>query len=302
AGYSWVTLYDGEWLRIAAIDNVNPEAAAAMVRAHPRRVDQGTAQGRAIRTRAVVQIPDVLEDPAYELKGELQTIGGFRSLLTVPLLRDGEPIGTIGVGRTEAGPFSQEQIALLQTFADQAVIAIENVRLFTELQEKNRALTTAHAQVTESLEQQTATAEILRVIAASPTDIQSVLDSVAESAGRLCEASDTQVYRLDADELRLVAHYGAIPTGPVGEFTVPVIPGVVSGRTVLERRIVHLADLQMEENEFPVGSQLARRFGYRASLSVPLMREGLPLGAIHLRRTEARLFTERQIALLQTFA
>jgi signal transduction histidine kinase len=156
--------------------------------------------------------------------------------------------------------------------------------------------------VTETLEQQTATAEILRVIAASPTDIQSVLDSVAESAGRLCEASDTQVYRLDADELRLVAHYGAIPTGPVGEFTVPVIPGVVSGRTVLERRIVHLADLQLEENEFPVGSQLARRFGYRASLSVPLMREGRPLGAIHLRRTEARLFTERQIALLQTFA
>jgi signal transduction histidine kinase len=213
-----------------------------------------------------------------------------------------QAIGAIGVTRREPGGFSDDEIALLQTFADQAVIAIENVRLFKELQQKNAALTQAHAQVTESLEQQTATAEILRVIAASPTDIQSVLDSVAESAGRLCEASDTQVYRLDADELRLVAHYGAIPTGPVGEFTVPVIPGVVSGRTVLERRIVHLADLQLEENEFPVGSQLARRFGYRASLSVPLMREGRPLGAIHLRRTEARLFTERQIALLQTFA
>jgi two-component system, NtrC family, sensor kinase len=163
-------------------------------------------------------------------------------------------------------------------------------------------LQTSNRELAEAREQQTATSEILRVISRSPTDIQSVLDSVAENAGRLCEASDTQVYRLAADELRLVAHYGAIPTGPVGEFTVPVIPGVVSGRTVLERRIVHVADLQTEENDFPVGSQLARRFGYRASLSVPLMREGLPLGAIHLRRIEAQLFTERQIALLQTFA
>src|SRR5262250_2511566 len=147
-------------------------------------------------------------------------------------------------------------------------------------------------ELTEAREQQTATSDILRVISSSPTDIQSVLDSVAESAGRLCEASDAQVYRLDADELRLVAHYGAIPTGPVGEFTVPVIPGVVSGRTVLERRIVHLADLQLEENAFPVGSQLARRFGYRASLSIPLMREGLPLGAIHLLFFNATATTE----------
>jgi GAF domain-containing protein len=260
--------------------------------------------GRAVLDGGTVHVAD-LQSETVEFPGGSENARrlGLRTVLSVPLVRQGgSALGTINLRRAEVLLFTERQVALLQTFADQAVIAIENVRLFTELQEKNRALTTAHAQVTETLEQQTATAEILRVIAASPTDIQSVLDSVAESAGRLCEASDTQVYRLDADELRLVAHYGAIPTGTVGEFTVPVIPGVVSGRTVLERRIVHLADLQLEENEFPVGSQLARRFGYRASLSVPLMREGRPLGAIHLRRTEARLFTERQIALLQTFA
>ena len=293
--------FDGELLHMVAHHNYTPEALEAAHGVYPARPSRDHGSVRAIVERAVVHIPDVELDPEHQHR-ELRRAIGQRSGLFVPMLRGGDPIGVIMVARPEPGPFSNNEIELLQTFADQAVIAIENVRLFKELQEKNRALTTAHAQVTESLEQQTATAEILRVIAASPTDIQSVLDSVAESAGRLCEASDTQVYRLDADELRLVAHYGAIPTGPVGEFTVPVIPGVVSGRTVLERRIVHLADLQLEENEFPVGSQLARRFGYRASLSVPLMREGRPLGAIHLRRTEARLFTERQIALLQTFA
>src|SRR5215813_9976134 len=268
-----------------------------------RAISRGWVAGRTVLDRQTIHVHDLAAAGAEFPVGQADAVrAGYRTTLSVPLLREGEAIGVIHLRRREVRPFTDNQIGLLQTFAAQAVIAIENVRLFKELEDKNRALTAAHAQVSESLEQQTATAEILRVIAASPTDIQSVLDSVAESAGRLCEASDTQVYRLDADELRLVAHYGAIPTGPVGEFTVPVIPGVVSGRTVLERRIVHLADLQLEENEFPVGSQLARRFGYRASLSVPLMREGRPLGAIHLRRTEARLFTERQIALLQTFA
>ena len=154
----------------------------------------------------------------------------------------------------------------------------------------------------EAQEQQTATGEILRVIASSPTDIQPVLDTVAESAARLCEASDTSIFRLDGDRLRRVAHHGPIPAGVIGEFTVPLVRGSFTGRSVLDGRIVHIADGQTEANEFPEGSEVARRLGFRTLLSVPLLREGTAIGAINLRRTEARLFTERQVTLLQTFA
>src|SRR5438046_240491 len=219
----------------------------------------------------------------------------MRTVLAVPLLRENTLLGVATLWRREVHPFTENQITLVQTFADQAVIAIENVRLFTELEARNHELT-------DSLTQQTATAEILRVISSSPTDIQPVLDVVAESAARLCEAFDTSIFRVDGDQLRLAAHHGPIPYGPVGEFTVPLVHGTIGGRTVLDQQTVHVADVQAETEEFPEASQYGRLFGTRTSLSVPLMREGIAIGSIHLRRTEARLFTDRQIALLQTFA
>src|SRR4029450_8840125 len=159
---------------------------------------------------------------------------GFRTILIVPLLREGVAIGAITLRRTVVQPFTDTQIALLQTFADQAVIAIENVRLFTELQEKNRALTEAYATITEALDQQTATTEILRVISSSPTDVQPVFDAVASSAARLCDSLDTNIFRRDGDRLVLAAHQGPITVGPIGEFTIPLLHGTAAGRAVLD--------------------------------------------------------------------
>src|SRR5262249_45961689 len=151
----------------------------------------------------VVQIHDVLEDPAYALKHEARV---FRSFVSAPMLRDGKPIGAIGVGRPMPGAFPDKQIELLKIFAEQAVIAIENVRLFMEMETGNRALT-------ESLEQQTATSEILRVISSSPTDAQPVFDAIAQSAMRLCEAQFSAVFRFDGTLLHFVAHHGWSPEG-----------------------------------------------------------------------------------------
>ena len=154
----------------------------------------------------------------------------------------------------------------------------------------------------EALEREKATSEILRVIGSSSTDIQPVFDTVAESAARLCQASDTSIFRLDGDRLRRVAQHGSIPAGVIGEFTVPLVRGSFAGRSVLDGRIVHIADAQTEADEFPEGSESARRLGFRAILCIPLIREGVTIGAISLRDTKVRLFTDRQVALLQTFA
>src|SRR5262249_6427728 len=204
--FSAVFRWDGALLDFAAAHNWTPQAVEAMRADYPIPATRATGSGRAILDCAVVQIADIEQDPEY--RGTVALAVGFRSGLFVPMLREGTPVGAISVGRATTGPFSNSHVELLKTFADQAVIAIENVRLFTELQEKNRALTQAHAQVSEALDQQTATSEILRVISSSPTDLQPVFDAIVDSAARLCQAAFGTLHRFDGQALTFEAQHG----------------------------------------------------------------------------------------------
>jgi GAF domain-containing protein/CheY-like chemotaxis protein len=286
--------FDGRLLRVAVGHNVTSELREFLER-NPFPPGRQTAAGRAALERRTVHVHDVLADEEYTYGARQVDPYPYRTMLAIPMLRGDELLGVIVIHRYEVQPFTDSQIALMETFADQAAIAIENARLLTELQTKN-------ADLTEALEQQTATSEILRVISSSPTDVKPVFDAVAESAARLCEAFDAAIFRLEGDRLRLVAHHGPIPYGPVGEFSIPVVRGMVNGRAVLEGRPIQVADLLAEVDEYPEGSETARQWGHRTMLGVPLTRDGVAIGSIALRRTEIQLFNERQIGLLQTFA
>jgi GAF domain-containing protein len=300
--FSAVLLFDGRQIELVAYHNFSPEMLAAMHRQFPRAATADTLTGRAILERRVIHVSDPETNPDVpESSREVARVFGYRAIVSVPMLREGQCIGAINVSRPREA-FTDNQIALLKTFADQAVIAIENVRLFAELQEKNEALTQAHAQVTEALEQQTATSEILRVISGSPTDVQPVFDTIVQSAAHLCDASDASLYQREADTVRCMSNYGRVASADVGA-TRPITRGTGSGRAILEGRTVHIADALTDvDREFPDVAATIRREGIRTVLSVPLLRDAVPIGAITIRRTEARPFSGTQIKLLETFA
>jgi GAF domain-containing protein len=262
------------------------------VRSVPVKPDRGSATGRALLEGVVVHIPDVTADADYTFS-EAQRLGDFRSLLGVPMMREGVAVGVIVLTRSEARPFTDKQIELVTTFADQAAIAIENVRLFEEVQAKTRDLS-------EALTYQTSSGNILSVIASSPTNIDPVLNAIVESACELCEAYDAIVRLKDGNHLVPSAHHGPIPTN-MDKW--PIERNSISGRAVIDKKPVHVHDMQSTDgDEFPESQQRARHLGHRTILSVPLLRENESIGAIILRRNEAQPFSEKQIALLQTFA
>src|SRR5262249_26252963 len=267
-----------------------PEALAAARARYPRPLDRETASGTAILTRSVVHVPDVQEPSATEFAAFARRVGrdiGFRSLLSVPMLREGEAVGAINVTRSDPGLFSDTEVALLKTFADQAVIAIENVRLFNETK--------------DALERQTATSEILQLISQSPTDTQPVLEGVVERALRLSEATAGAVSTFDGELIHVVASNLA-PDSPILR-VFPMPPsrtGSLAARTVFERQIIHVPDV-LAEPGYNV-SQQAAESGYRSVLSVPMLREGTVLGTITVGRSQAGPYLDRQIALLKTFA
>ena len=280
--------------RVCGIDDVLlrlREGNALIARAHfgPMpigrvEISMDDPQFRWMREHGTLHVPDVRAQNDFPMLG---SVSGWRTFLVVPLRQQGELIGGLTARRIEVRPFTPTQIKLLETFADQAVIAIENVRLFNELK--------------ESLEQQTATSEILGVIASSPTDIQPVLDTVAENAARVCGSYDALIRLVEGDKLRLVAHYG--PLEPGFDLEQPLTRDSVGGRAVLDRELIHIEDLMaVAATEFPEAVSAVERMGGRTILAAPLLREGVAIGVIFIRRTEVRPFTDKQIALLKTFA
>ena len=249
-----------------------------------------TPAGRAIRERRVIHVPDALrgDDVPRVLRRLAEQVGSY-SIAMAPMLWEGRGIGTVQVIRQPPRPFSATELALLKSFADQAVIAIQNARLFNETK--------------EALERQTATADILKVISASPTDVQPVLDAVAERAAILCRVDGSRVWLLRDGRLHAMTSYGPAYAMRERDETLPLRRTSISGRSVLERRVVHVEDVvPLMDSEFPDVRKLHAQYGFRTVLNVPLLREGEAVGTISLLRNEVKPFSAAEIALLQTFA
>ena len=272
------------------------------MRAHPIVPDHGTVTGRAVIERRAIHVQDIQNDPEYSVTfTEAARIGGFRTLLGVPLLREGIPIGVIVLTRKTARPFNNKQIELAETFADQAVIAIENTRLFEAEQQRTRELT-------ESLEQQTATSEVLKVISSSPGELEPVFGAMPANATSICDAKFGTLWLNGSHGLSAGALHGAPPAWAEMIGQKPLFrpgPHSPASRVIESRQTVHVADLRAERaytEGDPIVVATADLAGVRTLLAVPMLKENELIGIISIYREEVRPFTDKQIELVGNFA
>jgi len=287
-----IRLYDGHKLHVAATHNFTIEVLDRFLKSHPKIPDRSDLAGRAILTGVAVHVPDVLSDPDYDHQMALS--GNWRAVLSVPMLRNGKPIGIIAVSKSKPIPFSDREIDLLNTFADQAVIAIENARLFDEVQARARDLA-------ESLQQQTATSEVLKVISSSPGELKPVFNAMLKNAVRICDAKFGNLFLIEGDNARWEA--GARTPPKLAQYftqsrSFRPTPGSHLDRVMRTKQVSRTAD---DAAEAVVGAA-ARFGGARSTVCVPMVKDALLVGAIFIYRTEVRPFTDKQIELVRSFA
>jgi GAF domain-containing protein len=289
-----IALPDGDQVKAVAVAAPDPVRAEAWLNRFPFPLTREYMHSVALLDARPLDIPDVLEAPPSMAVGARNFLGsGYRAATIMPMMRGDAAIGALSVVRIAPGPLTENQHAMLKTFADQAVIAIENTRLLNELRQRTDDLS-------EALAQQTAIGDVLRAISSSPGEVAPVFKTVAERSARICEADFVDIVITTGSTMHFAESFGEIGR-PLGE-AVPLDRSSVMGRSICDKVAVHIADLQADGDEFPLGRQLALRFGHRTILAVPLIREDRALGTIVVRRTEVRPFEEKHIALLRTFA
>jgi GAF domain-containing protein len=293
ADLSALFLRDGEFLALRGYSDVDAKVSDFLRQARVA-IDDQSHMGRCLLSGSVANVADFESDTTSRVRTFQQALG-FKAILIVPLMREGRGVGVFALCRNQVGAFSARQIELVQTFADQAVIAIENVRLFDEVQAKTRDLS-------EALQQQTATADVLKVISRSAFDLQTVLDTLVHSASTLCSADQGMLLLFENGVLKPLSYFGPYPDKFEFRKSLAAAPhrGNLSGRAVLDGQVAHVADVLVDP-EF-TNNPWEQLTGFRAMLAVPLMRKGQPIGAMALSRTTPGLFADRQIELVTTFA